>query len=242
MVNAPALHAILEGFYATAVMNFISWNTAYSMFPLTTFVHHKNHLLQPLDDYNASLLVKYNVRGWISQGVQWHEECQTTKYPFQQRRRVGDQFSWRLPLDVTDVISSAPACPDLVMQYANFGILKQGTMQVDTPVPYYRISTTPYSSLMLKHQYLFDQDGWRDFVELRLTELTYMELYKLKKEDRPNALFWYLKRGGLEKYMKESQRHRDIIKGLIQFKKPDIWTYWDHEIPKWYDKYDEWSN
>lgn len=62
--HAP-IAAILGEFYATAVVNIISWNLAYSMFPDIIFLEPRTtyRLKQPSDTFDAHF-AKYAKRGW----------------------------------------------------------------------------------------------------------------------------------------------------------------------------------
>jgi len=61
-VGGTPLQTVLTGFYMTAIVNFITWNKAYSIFPRHTFLQHKGYLLQPLNEYLSILLRKYASR------------------------------------------------------------------------------------------------------------------------------------------------------------------------------------
>lgn len=60
------METILNGFYTAEVMNFISWNTVYSIFPNTTFNERKIYSLRPLDDYFGPPVAKHSRRGWAT--------------------------------------------------------------------------------------------------------------------------------------------------------------------------------
>lgn len=58
------LGLILENYSTTPVVNFISWNKAYSVFPFPTFIRHEGFYLKPRGDANERMINKYTVRGW----------------------------------------------------------------------------------------------------------------------------------------------------------------------------------
>jgi hypothetical protein len=59
------IRAILGGFYTTAVVNIISWNIAYSIFPDATFLEScKTYSLSWQPQAYADHLAKYEKRGW----------------------------------------------------------------------------------------------------------------------------------------------------------------------------------
>jgi hypothetical protein len=89
------VQAILRGFYTTAVVNIITWNKAYAIFPDCTFLERKTYMLKPLDDFFGSQLVKYSNRGWTTLETQWVEDKKPW-HSLQDRiqRRVGDSKTW----------------------------------------------------------------------------------------------------------------------------------------------------
>ncbi|KAL8893571.1 MAG: hypothetical protein Q9192_005134 [Flavoplaca navasiana] len=114
--NNP-INAILEGFYSTIVLNFITWNKAYTLCPLTTFIQKRGYLLHESDDYLASLVDKYTQRGWNIQSTMRPED-QKVNHSVKAHRRVGDQFTWKIPFDVRNVKCSKT--PDAVLERVFF--------------------------------------------------------------------------------------------------------------------------
>ena len=57
------LHCIL-GFHSTTVMNFITWNKAYSLYPWTTFALRIGVVTKNTTDPVIRCLEKYSERGW----------------------------------------------------------------------------------------------------------------------------------------------------------------------------------
>ncbi|TVY86545.1 hypothetical protein LAWI1_G008802, partial [Lachnellula willkommii] len=113
------IQAILRGFYTTAVVNIITWNKAYSVFPDCTFLERKTYMLQPLDDWFGAQLVKYSSRGWMTLETQW-EEDKKPSHSLQDstQRRVGDSHTWTIALNTDGVETSLT--PDYVIEYACF--------------------------------------------------------------------------------------------------------------------------
>ncbi|KAL9002532.1 MAG: hypothetical protein Q9180_009968, partial [Flavoplaca navasiana] len=114
--NNP-INAILEGFYSTTVLNFITWNKAYALCPLTTFVQKRGYLLHDSDEYLASLVDKYTQRGWNIQPTMSPED-QKVNHSVNFHRRVGDRFTWKIPFDVRNVKCSKT--PDAVLERVFF--------------------------------------------------------------------------------------------------------------------------
>lgn len=98
---------ILENYSSSALINFITWNRAYSLFPNSTFIHHKGWWLRPRVDTNAACMMNQDTgRGWevhiSGVGFPHHYHNDTQNHPMQLLRRIGDRFTWLLPLDVSD--------------------------------------------------------------------------------------------------------------------------------------------
>ena len=98
-------------------VNFMSWNKAYSLFPLSTFVEYEGYKL--VAKYSPSCL---SLRGHSSRGSNLQElirlEEHHLKHPIRKYRRVGDGFTWKIPFDTKNVQWSN--IPDQVLEYQSF--------------------------------------------------------------------------------------------------------------------------
>ncbi len=113
------IQTILYHIPTTAALNFISWNKAYSIFPLPTFIQHKCYSLQDWREWDREALRTQSQRGWNVQGVMWPEE-QRHNHPIRERRRVGDRYTWMIPFDTRRVEWSKT--PDYVLEHACFRV------------------------------------------------------------------------------------------------------------------------
>ncbi|KAI0148170.1 hypothetical protein F4776DRAFT_660343 [Hypoxylon sp. NC0597] len=115
------LLAILRTYYTTAVINFISWDKAYSLFPRATFLYHETMPLKPVNEHFGRLHSKYSERGWRmrTQPITY-DVYPGRKSPFGQKanRRVGDEDTWKIRLDTTFV--ERPSKPISVLEYSGF--------------------------------------------------------------------------------------------------------------------------
>lgn len=101
---------ILTSFYTTAVVNIISWDCAYSIFPDVTFLKKKTYQLKPLSNYYGFLLTKYHRRGWVCLQVPRNDDGKwTSSLQTYASRRVGDSKCWKMKLDTTDVEPGPPS-------------------------------------------------------------------------------------------------------------------------------------
>lgn len=209
------VQAILTGFYSSVVVNFFTWNKAYAIFPLPTFIHHKGYLLKPLSNHFSALLDKYSRRGWRFQEAMWPEEVSSNQ-PMQKTRRVGDEFTWVIPFDISNVTWSKT--PDLALEYVSFRLEDEDRAETT----YHTIIAKPFVSDVLRHEYLLGDSSWMGFLGKRVDELARMELYKVKPEARPQG------------FQDTIGRVFAMYRYMGSFEKPDSWTYWDDQIPKWY--------
>lgn len=158
------MQVILRNFHSTAVVNFFTWNKAYAIFPLPTFVHHKGYLLKPLDNYLSTLLEKYSRRGWRFQEAMWPED-ESSNQPIQDTRRIGDEFTWMMPFDTSNVNWSKT--PDFVVEYSSFGV-NPNPWGEPSESSYYEISATLFAAEVLRHRYLYCTTSWMKFLGKRV--------------------------------------------------------------------------
>ena len=212
----------------------MTWNKAYSIFPLPTFCQLKGYLLTELDDYHAGLVAKYSRRGWKIQDIMWPEE-RNVNHPIQSFRRVGDKYTWVIPFDTRNVEWSKR--PDWVLEHACF------TMDTDqilddlyAPdegwpltriIRHYSINARSFYGASLKYEYLLVPGDMIGFLGHRVDRTTLMELRKLDPATRP-LNYDSLMENGFGLY---DQLHR--------FDPPEGWTYWDEELLKWYSAWME---
>ncbi|MCJ1371710.1 hypothetical protein MMC20_002929 [Loxospora ochrophaea] len=236
--TSPALTTILASQVTTTLANLIAWNKAYSLFPLSTFVHRRTHLLGSSDhDVKVgNVLSECSQRGWLTQPDSWEER--KVSHPIQSTRQVKDRYTWAIPLDVDGVNPSET--PDFVLESGLFeieaisinydsGCTHHDCILVDwfesevlrhkyccPPVPYYRDSCEGF----------FRSGG--GFVWTRTLALLGMELGKIKFEERPNFMD--------QDFFRDPKR-LESVPASANWEKPSTWTYYDDEIPKWYEEY-----
>lgn len=152
--------------------------------------------------------------------MMWPEEQQTNQ-PIQSHRRVGDKYTWTIPLDISTVQRSQT--PDYVLEHACFRISNaektwQDAVAESLGIVYYVMTAGQYTSHALQYTYTHDYSAWVDFLGERTDLLTGLELRKMDPMDRP--------------------LHYDEIIDRPNYSdpiyKPPEWTYWDSEIQNWY--------
>jgi hypothetical protein len=120
--RSTPVQAILHGFYTTAVVNFLSWNKAYSIFPDITFLHPRTtYPLKRIDRSYPPLLAKYEIRGW------------TMSDPIPETRKIA--------LNTTGV--GTPRVPDFVLESSCFQLRSS---QENYRYLSYKVDAWPYES------------------------------------------------------------------------------------------------
>jgi hypothetical protein len=226
---------IIESFYTTAVVNVISWNRSYAIYAAPTFKHHKTYLQKKLDDTIGGLLRKYSQRGWQTDDILWREEAKDPRQPFRQVRRVGDRWTWILPLDTSGV--KASKTPDSVLEYSQFSMTAlgaeeepRGVHDIGAPqIAFYAPCAMGIYATILNHEYTWGNSRWHDTLLERLNRLSYIELMKIKPEERP------------EEFDPDDKDLRGLHM-LPPVRCPEWWTCFDAELPKWYALWEkEWE-
>ncbi|KAG1754581.1 hypothetical protein EDB19DRAFT_1667165 [Suillus lakei] len=91
-------------FHSTCVMNIITFDAAYSFYPVATF--EERIAVQVPGSNNSDVIAKYVERGWRVYAVFRPEDVtRPHKSPFllNETRWVGDRYCWSIPLDTTGV-------------------------------------------------------------------------------------------------------------------------------------------
>ncbi|KAK2841552.1 hypothetical protein FQN49_006146 [Arthroderma sp. PD_2] len=227
VTNGMPIKALLHGSYTTACVNFITWNKAYSVFPLLTFVRNEAYLLKEMDDNFGCLLVKYAPLGWTSRNMRWWNVHRGSEAMLR-NRAIGGNCS--LVVSLGEKGLGTPRTPDFVLEHAQFSL--HGS-------PYsaaLRVTAmTELCSPVLRYTYTFTDDSWREFAMKRLYMITVAELYKIEPGDRSTQAVRALNSplNPSTNSWPPAERAAAIWQ-LDGFNKPDTWTYADNLIPEWY--------
>lgn len=95
------IHATLST-YTTALVNIVTGDHAYCVFPNATFLKRQTFPIRVPDYFNGTILAKkYQDRGWtfIQRTPQ---EKETTKELDIGRRRIGDRHTWKVVLSAVE--------------------------------------------------------------------------------------------------------------------------------------------
>ena len=225
-VKTDPLICILAGFYSTLVVSFFSWEKAYSIFPRPTFIERRAYMLKEINERHAPLIAKYSRRGWKFQDVVWSGEPSVSA--LDGIRRAGDRHSWIISFGTETIVKSAK--PDHVLAYANFHIVQHYNSNWEGRGPtYYQITAKSFTAMVLRYQYVYASSSWQDFLGTRMDSLTTIELLKLPPRERP-IWFGEALQFPIAHYC---ARYHD---GTFRF--PKGWTYFDDDVPKWYEQWE----
>ncbi|PVH84599.1 hypothetical protein DL98DRAFT_651799 [Cadophora sp. DSE1049] len=229
---------ILGCFSSTAVMNIMSWNTAYSMFPDLTFLEPRSQLkvCTGYEDDNDSERIrahieKYRKLGWHLLSQQELKDSPSGSLQLEGTRRVGDRYSWKMALNVEDVKPSL--VPDYALQHCHFGIYLATVRAAGEEI--YESGAYDFKSHVLKYKYTFassKSDFWRALGYTTLHGLIIDELRNLDAEVRPAFLDLPVP-DGAHPWLPE------ITRFMAHFVKPETWKFYDEHIPAWCDEWEK---
>ena len=209
------------------MINIVTSNKAYSLFPLHTFVRHNTYLTKRLSEWFSKLLLKYSQRGWETRDIRWPEDS-PSNHGLQGIRRIGDRYTWVIPFETRQTV--APKTPDYVIEHSEFWIREDRKEQADQQACSYRLLCERFINPVLRHQWIFPGLGvrdsfWFDFVGKRLNRLCEIELYKREDVDEEQS-----------GTMVDGQllfRRRYYWRAV--FDKPAMWAYHDEKVAEWYE-------
>ncbi|KAK7887474.1 hypothetical protein LTR67_009894 [Exophiala xenobiotica] len=240
--NIP-IQAILTNFYTTAVVNIVTWNKAYSLFPKETLLEKKTYMLKPMDDYFETLLRKYARRGWDLEEIVRRED-HTPSSSIQPVRRLGDRFTWAVRLPMESLEQSKR--PDFVLEHSTFALEKPLLSWLGRQG--YFLRADPFEHIALEHRFVVARspqplDGasnypkWTEFLADRLHQRAEYGLLAIEPDERPE---WYT----LPQRPRNSEVKRFFIDLLLNnfalirnFKRPPSWRTCDEDVPKWYQQW-----
>ncbi|KAF7967013.1 hypothetical protein HWV62_36235 [Athelia sp. TMB] len=174
--------ACILTFHSTVVQNVISHRASYALYPKATFVSRIGVPLEAVNDRHARALEKYKDRGWTINADFMRDRIQ--EFQPQQKRRVGDAYSWCLPdLPRTGTSTSQENFPDPVA--ANSFVLTYDKLEMKCLV---------LSSPILRLQYMIAEEVSQEIVQ----SLDWhwrrhrRRLEQLPLEERVKQWIWYV--------------------------------------------------
>lgn len=223
----PPVVEILNKSLTTAGANFISWNKAYSLFPIPTIKLHKLYPLKQLDNTFGRLLRRYATRGWTTRDICWPDQTRVG-LPRNGYRRVSDSST--LIVKLRDC-PRRDFTPDQVLENAIFSVKGQGYWPSDEDINLpLSINIKPVKSIALRYTHTNGVSGgdcqsWEEFLNERLQRWIYVEMIRMEPERRPPG-FYILVPG---------QYHVNVPH---TYKPPNTWDYADDQITLWFKEWE----
>ncbi|CAA7267482.1 unnamed protein product [Cyclocybe aegerita] len=135
-------HTPLEcvlNFHSTCVMNFITYDKAFSLYPQGTFNERRSLAYLPTIQGRKEVYEKYTDRGWKIVKNGWWRECDDPNSAFAiGLRRVGDAHCWTVPL------SPKLDLPESTMEGNTWCL--DGNIETETPEMVFRFFKSPILS------------------------------------------------------------------------------------------------
>ncbi|KAI4934440.1 hypothetical protein J4E85_002297 [Alternaria conjuncta] len=215
---------------------FISWNKAYYLFPTTSIRKRTSYLMIPMSQAESSPAIAAIKRdfeeGFIVKTGEWvvnpYGEASESHPEFASARTAGDNLSWVIKLDTTEITPAT--APDSLLDDAQFSM---GATCISSIVSYLQFRYDVLASCALQHTYICHsrthfvpggghrQDDYRDqmqYLEKLLNDQTSMQLTMLNRDDRP------------PQYVRITSTRGSDHTAKGHFTVPPNWNYFDAEI------------
>ncbi|KAK6334493.1 hypothetical protein TWF730_003708 [Orbilia blumenaviensis] len=190
LTNGPELLAIIEGYYATYIMNFFTYNRAYNLFPYHTILQKEGfQTYSDLSEKRMNAMLKYLNRGYKITNYGKFHECKL-QCPIRPHRRVGDTFTWTVDLGIDGI-----RFPKNPMQVENctFGVKGHRSYKMwnnrrgFSAIPCLRINTHTLEHKKLEYPLLVDNrvspGSWKNFLETMLAKMFAQEEHMTEFEE-----------------------------------------------------------
>ncbi|EPS41618.1 hypothetical protein H072_4487 [Dactylellina haptotyla CBS 200.50] len=222
--NSP-IGAFLAAVNTTHLLNLVTSHRAYSMFPISSFLHKVSFITRDLNtDSVQHTLARYSHYDYDFQPILWSSSSKPYTREITSPRRFGDKLSWVVEFDNTNIPD--PVVPKYVVESTCFRLsvtpdpnIFVGRQQ-NFATSRYRLSCSAFKSCVLKHTYTFGCSAWRNYIGARVDALSRIELFKLPTKDRANL---------------DMNIKKDFYTFEGQFQKHVRWKYCDHLVREWWD-------
>jgi len=220
----------------SATACFISWNKAYCLFPNATILKRTSYLMTPMSHAECSpamaAIKRDHEEGFIVKTGEWMvnpcEEASESHPEFASARTAGDNLSWIIKLDTTDITPAT--APNLLLDDAQFSVGRNWSSSI---VSYLEFRYDVLASCALQHTYIchsrthfmpgghdrrFDHRDRMQYLIRILNDQTSMQLTMLARDDRPPQY----------RTITSTRVSDRMAKG--HFKVHPNWNYFDAEI------------
>ncbi|KAL9583902.1 MAG: hypothetical protein Q9212_002430 [Teloschistes hypoglaucus] len=210
----------------TLVMNILTWDKAYALFPNSTFFTRKGVVLKKRDDVLQRFADKYEGRDYRLTEMERYDKRRNTA-EIAEIRRPGDRLTWSIPFDTAGI--GPPKTPTFVLEHSAFGFERRASPPRECCT--YAIIASPFESCVLRYQFTrprhVDSNDAATFfakMQAKLDDLTVQELGRLPVDLRPPSdTLMRQERADLGRFREE----------LFDNDIPRLSCH-DDQIPQWY--------
>ena len=235
LTYACPVEAILAGFYTTAVVNLLTWNMAYSVFPSVTFLQRKAFLIREFYEEDGEIIEnppqiqKYTDRGFHFAPKKNCIDLWNSSTPRGMPRHVGDVKCWTMTLN-TDGVEPKDPVPDYVMRASHFSLHKP---QEEFPIT--DIQCDAFTSPILKYTYTSSSTSWRasqpnfwlKFMQEELDSKIREEVKEIDTEDMSPEWWGRIESGA-----------KNLSRTWSRYPAGKGWAFYDHLVPEWMERWD----
>ena len=148
-------------------------------------------------------------------------------HPIRFTRRIGDRYTWTIPLDTRGVVW--PKSSESVLEYSTFGMTPEASS-----IKNYSVDAGLSVSPALRCDFTCGNYKWKNNLYERLIYLTVAAVMDMDPTARPPNFEETFAR----------VEHAPFILTQMQvllrdFQKPGGWKYYDEEVPGWYEAWKE---
>ncbi|KAI1325200.1 hypothetical protein F5Y16DRAFT_401663 [Xylariaceae sp. FL0255] len=226
------IKAIINGYYTSCIVNFITWNRAYCLFPRATLLFKETIPLTRWGDDLMALHTKYCLRGWRLRVILTHNQ-KASLFPashprgrihplghfMREERFIGGSDTWKMRLDTAGVDRREIKQPDMIIDYSAFRFINFDPQQTSPDGEGLRLETHTFRSNSLRYTYLYgDYKTYWVRLSHRLERNTLAQMSAKLKGSEAGAL--------VEGIQTATQLHD------LEFEKPAGWDYWDDALPE----------
>lgn len=223
---------ILERYQFTPLANFFSWNKAYSLFPLYSFMYRKGlrRVSDEASQEDLEYFVQYSELDAITLDQAYQSKDLLIHDPsFHSHRRPGDEHTWIIPFSTSGIkIDTEKTRPDYVLEHQLFSFLSSTDLTDPNPERFqnqYPYQADIYKTAVLRHTYTVGRDGWNSWLDQIAFYRMLEEVHKLPISFRPDYF---------EMIVSRPKAH---WRNFAPFNKPPSWNYLDDDIPLLYEQW-----
>ena len=244
----PVHYVLTRATNTTACMSLITWNRAYSLFPRHTLIDHKLFPLRDIGDEFGIEMSALTSLGWTNRDLVWADQAIPKGIKLEGLRRIGDAAT--LTIKLTTEQELVPQVPASVVEMAQFEVqlpssdrkrpaFNRSNRNLDSwrpgpPGEYFKIKAETLSSPAVRHVYITASRSWRDYLKERLKRWSWLELYKISSDVRPEPRHE-------ENFVRQV---RPMISDFILSPgpPPESWDYADDQVAPWFSEWERDEN